>query len=113
MRRLRAEHGQAAVELVALVPLVLTVALGTLQGLAAGLASELADHAAESGAVALAQGHDAVAAARAAVPGWTRGRVEVVVRGTRVEVRVLPPSFVPGIGGALASSATADAGPTS
>jgi hypothetical protein len=113
MRRLRGERGQAAVELVALVPLVVTVALGVLQGLAAGLAAELAEHAAESGAVALAQGRDAAAAARAAVPGWAHGRVEVVVRDTRVRVRVLPPSLVPGVGAALASSATADAGPSS
>jgi hypothetical protein len=108
----RDDHGQAAIELVALVPLVLTVALGVLQGLAAGVAAELADHAAESGAVALAQGRDAQAAARAAVPGWTHGRVEVLVQGRRVRVRIAPPSLLPGLGDELASSAIADAGPT-
>lgn len=109
----RADRGQAAVELVALLPLILTVALGVLQGLAAGVAAELADHAAESAAVALAQGRDAAAAARAAVPGWTHGRVEVLVRGRRVRVRIAPPSLLPSLGDELASSATADAGPAS
>ncbi|HYV16490.1 MAG TPA: hypothetical protein VE972_10770 [Conexibacter sp.] len=113
MSRLGGERGQAAVELVALVPVVLTVALGALQGLAAGLADELADHAAENAAVALAQGRDAAVAARAAVPDWTHGRVDVVVHGTRVRVRVTPPSLLPGIGGVLAGSATADVGPAS
>lgn len=105
------ERGQAAVEVVALLPLVAAVALGMLQALAAGLASELAGHAAQSGAVAIAEGRDGAAAARAAVPGWSRVRVQVVVRGTRVRVRLTPPSPLPGLGAKLAASATADAGP--
>jgi len=105
------ERGQAAVELVALTPLLVIVALAVLQALAAGVASELADHAAESGAVALIEGRDAVTAARAAVPGWTGDRIAVVVRGTRVRVRILPPVLLPGLGSALAATATADAGP--
>lgn len=48
--------GQASVELVALLPLVVAVALALLQALAAGRASELAGHAAHAGAVAIAQG---------------------------------------------------------
>lgn len=103
--------GQAAVELVALLPLVVAVALGVLQALAAGLASELAGHAAQSGAVAIAEGRDGAAAARAALPGWARSRVRVEVRGARVQVRVTPPSLLPGAGQRLAATATADAGP--
>jgi hypothetical protein len=106
-----AQLGQAAVELVALLPLLLALALGVLQALAAGAASELADHAAQSAAVALAEGRDGAAAARAAVPGWSRTRIEVEIRGTRVRVRLIPPSPVPGLGERLASSASADAGP--
>jgi hypothetical protein len=109
-RPARGAAGQAAVELVALLPLVVAVALGILQALAAGLAVELAGHAAQSGAVAIAEGRDGGAAARAALPGWTRARVRVDVHGTRVRVRVAPPSLLPGAGERLAASATADAG---
>ena len=111
MRTRRSECGQAAVELVALLPLVGALALGALQALAAGAAAELADHAAENAAIALARGADAAAAARTAVPGWAAARVEVDVHGRRVHVRIVPPSLVPGLGERLAGAATADAGP--
>jgi hypothetical protein len=106
----RGRSGQAAVEVVALLPLLAAVALAVLQALAAGVASELAGHAAHSGAVALAEGGDAAAAARAAVPGWSRASVAVTVRGSRVEVRLTPPALVPGLGARLAATAGADAG---
>lgn len=105
--------GQASVELVALVPLVVAVALGILQALAAGRAAELAGHAAQSAAVAIAQGRDGDAGARGALPGWAKRRVRVEVRGTRVRVRVEPPSLIPGLGERLTATATADAGPAS
>lgn len=108
-----AEQGQASIELVALLPLVVAVALAVLQALAAGLASELAGHAAQSAAVAIAQGRDGAAAARAALPGWARDQVGIEVRGTRVRVRVAPPALVPGLGERLAATAKADAGPAS
>jgi hypothetical protein len=111
MRRLGREHGQASVEIVALIPLLVALALALLQALAAGVAGTLADHAAHSGAVALAEGQDGNAAARAAVPGWARGGVAVEVRGSRVRVRLTPPTLVPGLGARLAATATADAGP--
>jgi hypothetical protein len=112
-RRVAAERGQAAVELVALLPLFGIVAIAMLQTLAAGAAAELADHAAQSGAVAIAQGRDGGAAARAAVPGWARGRMEVSVHGTRVRVQLDPPSLLPGLGERLRAAGTADAGPVS
>jgi hypothetical protein len=105
------EDGQASVELVALLPLVVAVALGLLQALAAGQAAELAGHAAQSAAVAVAQGRDGAVAARAALPDWARARVQVEVRGTRVRVRLTPRTLVPGIAERLAATATADAGP--
>jgi hypothetical protein len=107
----RRERGQAAVELVALLPLLAAVALGALQALAAGLAAELAGHAAHAGAVAIAEGRDGAAAARAAIPAWSHDGIAVEVRGTRVRVRLTPPTLVPGLGKRLAASATADAGP--
>lgn len=109
---LRDASGQAAVEFVALLPIAVAVALGILQALGAGAATELADHAAQSGAVALAQGRDGAAAARRALPGWARDRVEVRVSGTRVTVRLSPPSLLPGLGARLRTTATADAGAT-
>ena len=108
-----ADAGQSTVELVALLPLLVAVALALLQGLAAGAAEEAAGHAAQSAAVAVAQGKDGAAAARAALPGWARGRVEVRAAGTKVTVRVTPPSLLPGLGGRLRASETADAGPAS
>jgi hypothetical protein len=110
VRGMRASSGQAAVELVALLPLVVAVGLAILQALAAGVAVELAGHAAQSGAVAIAEGRDGAAAARAALPGWTHARLHVEVDGTRVRVRVMPPSLLPGAGARLAASAWADAG---
>jgi hypothetical protein len=107
----RSERGQASVELVALVPLVVAVVLAAAQLLAAGAARELAGHAAEAGAVALLQGADARAAARDAVPGWSRGRVRVRVEDRRVRVRLRPRAFVPGLARLLETTGAADAGP--
>jgi len=98
------------VELVALLPLLVAVALAVLQALAAGVASELAGHAAQSGAVAIAEGRDGAAAARAALPGWARSGLDVKVQGARLHVRVTPPSLLPSLGSRLSASATADAG---
>jgi hypothetical protein len=109
-RSARAARGQASVELVALLPVVVAVALGILQALAAGLARELAGHAAQSAAVAIAEGRDGAAAAQQALPGWARSRVDVTVHDTRVRVRLKPPSLLPGMADRLASSAVADAG---
>lgn len=110
---LRAEAGQAAVELVALAPVIVAVVLAAAQLLAAGAARELADHAAEAGAVALLQESDPRAAAREAVPGWSRGRVVVRVDARRVRVRLRPRAFLPGLAGLLKASGEADAGPRS
>ena len=87
-----AASGQATVEAIALVPVMLVVGLGILQLLAVGYASVLAGNAAEAGALALAGGADARAGAREALPGWSRARARVDVDGGRVEVRLRPPS---------------------
>ena len=103
--------GQASVELVALLPLAALIALAIGQLLAAGSARELAGNAAEAGAAALLQGGDPAAAARAALPGWSRERTSVHVEGRRVEVRVRPRTVVPVLAARLEASAAADAGP--
>lgn len=107
----RRDAGQALLELLALAPLLLVAALVAAQVLAAGVCRELAGHAAEAGAVAILQDADPAAAARAALPGWSRRGLAVVVRGRRVEVRLTPPRFVPGAAGRLGARSAADAGP--
>jgi hypothetical protein len=105
------DEGQASVELVILAPLIVLLVLGVAQLLAAGAARELADHAAEAAAIALLQGADPKAAARDAVPGWSRGRMTVHVDGRRVHVRLKPPAPIPALAGLLEASSEADAGP--
>jgi uncharacterized protein (UPF0333 family) len=94
----RGERGQASIELLATVPLVLVVALSVTQLLAVGYASVLAGNAAEAGALALAGGADARAAAHAALPGWSRARGRVTVKGGVVTVRLRPPALLPALG---------------
>lgn len=103
----RHERGQASVELIAAVPVLLLVALICLQLLVAGYSLTLADGAAEAGALALASGAPADVAARGALPGWARDSVEVSSRGGAVSVRLRPPSVVPGLGDLLAVSSQA------
>jgi len=102
-----AERGQATIELVGVLPLVVAVILSVGQALAAGLARELADHAAEAAAVAVLQNADAHDAARRALPGWARDRVTVRVAPREVHVRLGPPTVVPGVAGLLAANASA------
>jgi hypothetical protein len=73
-----------------MLPLLIAVGFALFLGLGAGVARELAGHAAEAGAMAILQDENPAKAARAAVPGWSRGRVTVRVRGRRVRVRVRP-----------------------
>jgi hypothetical protein len=86
------QRGQASVELLGAVPIVVVLGLAALQLLAVGYASVLAGNAAEAGALALAGGADARAAVRGALPGWSRAHTRVSVDGGRVEVRLRPPS---------------------
>ena len=53
------ETGQASVELLGVLPLVVALALAVFQLLAVGYSSVLAGNAAEAGALALAAGGDA------------------------------------------------------
>lgn len=104
-------RGQSTVEIVAMLPLLLAVMAALGQVLVAGAAREFADNAAEAGAVALLQGADAVAAARAAVPGWSRSRVEVRVSGSEVRVALEPARIVPPLARRLVAHGVARAGP--
>ena len=103
--------GQASVELLAAVPILLAITLAAAQLLAAGLCRELAGEAAGAGAAALLQSRDPQAAARRALPGWTRGQLRVTRRGRELRVAINPPSLVPGLARLLSVEARADAGP--
>jgi len=82
----RAEHGQAAVELVGAAALLALAGLAVFQILAAGHAAAVADSAAEAAALALANGRDPDRAARAAAPGWPRRALRVERAGDAVRV---------------------------
>jgi hypothetical protein len=106
-----AERGQATVEMVAALPVLVLAALVALQLLATGYALTLADGAAEAGALALASGSSAGEAARGALPGWAADDVSVAVEGGEVSVRLRPPSPIPALAERLAVSSSAAARP--
>jgi pilus assembly protein CpaE len=92
-----AQRGQASVELLGVLPLLVALGLAALQLLAVGYAGILAGSAAEAGALALAGGSgaaDARAGVREALPGWSRARTRVTVEGGRVTVRLRPPALL-------------------
>ena len=109
MKRLRRSGGQAAVELVALIPVLVVVVAAVVQVLAAGRAHERAEAAAEAGAVALLQESDPKDAIERAL-GPAEERATYVIEGRRVRVTVRPRAFAPGLADALAATARADAG---
>jgi len=92
--RPREEAGQASIELLGALPLLLVLGLVLFQLLAVGYASVLAGSAAEAGALALAGGGDPEAGVRKALPGWSRVHARVSVTGGTVRLRLRPPSLL-------------------
>ncbi len=92
------ERGQATVELLAAIPLLLIAGAIALQLLLAGYALTLADGAAEAGGLALAAGRPAKSAAEKSLPSWAEDRAEIAVQGGEVTVRLAPPSLLAGVG---------------
>ena len=109
----REASGQATVEAVVAISLLVLAGAMALQLLAAGYALTLADGAAEAVALALAAGRPAKAAAREALPDWTDDDAEISVRGGEVTVRLQPPSPLPSVGDRLVMTSTAFARPAS
>lgn len=107
---MRASRGQASVEVVAAVPLLMLLALVVFQLLALGYSAVLAGNAAEAGALALAGGGDARSAARGALPGWSRAGMTVAVQGDVVRVALRPPSALAVVARRLAVHASAAVG---
>jgi hypothetical protein len=93
---LAGQRGQAAAELVAVVPLVLVAALALGQLALAGWALIAAGEAARAGARAAHVGTDPAAAAARAVPD-ALGPADVGVRDARVDVVVRAPALLPGL----------------
>ena len=108
--RCRAQRGQAAVELVALLPLLILVALVGWQLAVAGYSWTVASGAARAAVRAAEVGAPARAAALAVMPGrCARGaRVDAGADGS-VRVRVAVPAVVPLVPGL--GQVTARAGP--
>src|SRR5690349_21283103 len=107
-------RGQASVEVIGFLPLVLVVALAAFTVIASHTAREQAGEAAEAGALVLLQGgQSARDAAKAALPERIRGRATIAVDGNRVTVRVRPRLAlpIPGLADRLSAEAHADAGP--
>lgn len=105
------ESGQATVELLAAVPLLLLAGSIALQLLLTGYTLSLADGAAEAGALALAAGQPAKAAAEESLPDWADDDSEVSVNGGEVKVRLKPPSLFPAVGDRLSVTSTSFARP--
>jgi hypothetical protein len=101
------ELGQASVELIAGLPLLIAVALLCLQLLATGYASTLADGAVEAAALALVADRPTEAAVHDALPGWARDRIALDREGGRLTVSLEPPALLPMLGRALEVSSTA------
>jgi hypothetical protein len=105
---MKGESGQATVELVFVLPLVLLVAVAGAALLAAEAATEQAGMAAEAGAIAIVNGDDPRAAARRALPDDTHARIDV--HGRRITIHVRPHVVIRSLGRLLTATATADAG---
>jgi hypothetical protein len=92
----RGQAGQAAAELVAIIPILICALLLVAQLAVAGYALWTAGGAARAGARALHVGGDPEAAAMSALPLWLEHDAEVDPDGP-VEVRLRAPALLPGV----------------
>lgn len=109
--RFESSQGQATVELLAAIPLLVLAGSVALQLLLTGYALVLADGAAEAGALALAAGRPARPAVNQALPQWAQAGVEVSVRRGEVTVKLSPPAPIAAIGERLAVTSSGYARP--
>jgi hypothetical protein len=103
--------GQASIEAVCGIAVLMLAGLLCFQLLATGYTVTVADGAAEAGAVALVRGKAVEPAVRNALPGWARSRVSVLRLGETVRVQLRPPSLFDSIADRLEVSSTASAKP--
>jgi hypothetical protein len=90
------QRGQASVELVAALPVVLLLAAVAWQCALAGHAAVIAAHAARAGARADLVGSPAASAARSAIPERMENGLTVERENGAVRVRVRVPALLPG-----------------
>jgi hypothetical protein len=105
MPRAPSEQGQASVELVALLPLIVLIGAVLWQAVLAGETAWVAGSAARAAARAQALGKDPAAAARRILPARLARGVHVVARGDGSVTVAIPVPRVLG-GGRLATIAT-------
>jgi hypothetical protein len=99
------ERGQATIETVALLPILLLLAVAAWQGLLIGWTALEAQQAARAGARAALGGERPAPAVGSSLPGSMRDEVEIHRAGGRLTVRVRVPSVVPGFRLSLSASA--------
>ena len=99
-----AQRGQAAVETMILLPVVVVLAVAAWQGVLIGWTAVEAQDAARQAARAALADEPVRDAARAALPGSMRDGLDVRSGGA-VTVRVRVPSIVPGFAPSVSASA--------
>jgi TadE-like protein len=99
------DRGQASIETVALLPVVIVLAVAAWQGILIGWTALEAESAARAGVRALQGGEEAGPAIGASLPASMRQGLRIERAGERLTVQVAVPSVVPGLGMRLAASA--------
>jgi type II secretory pathway component PulK len=107
---LRAERGQASIELVAALPLVVLACAVVWQLALVGHAAWQAAQAARAAARADVVGRSPERAARSVLPRSLERGLRVERRGRRVNVRVRVPLLLPRVGSSLAIGAASSLG---
>jgi TadE-like protein len=100
------EHGQASIETVVLLPVLVALTFAMWQVALAGWALVSAESAARAAARAALAGSPPRPAALAALPGAMRPGAQVEDSGARVTVRVHIPAVLPGFDAELSASAS-------
>jgi Flp pilus assembly protein TadG len=98
----RRDRGQAAIELMGMIPLLGLALIAALQLIFAVVTVQATSTAARAAARTISQGADPVAAAERAVPDWVENKMTVRVTGGSdpgVEVTTRMPVLLPGIDG--------------
>lgn len=84
--------GQASLELIGMMPLLMLAALLAFQLMAFGYAATMVGNAAEAASMAALRGESTTEAAAESVPGWPKSSISVDREGERVEVSLTVPS---------------------
>lgn len=97
MRRATGQEGQASIEVLGILPLMLLVGMLIWQLHLGMSAANAVESAARTGSRVAAQGGDARAAALRALPKSQRDGAQIVVAGELVRIKSNVPTVVPGL----------------